>query len=1009
MLKYTAHSPRSHLTVAILFMLTFCIFHCHAGFSQDKTGTVNLPISVYNVGEGLGQSSVYQVSQDSNGLIWLVSGSGLQYFDGSEFRSFYMPEEQSPGNFGNTMSGFMETVPSQMVISTVSSVINFNSATGNFKVIEHKDRQFPRIFRQFKGKPLVWLSRDGLQFVNEDCLSPITLKFQTGQNVPVDFIPNSAVTTTDGSYLLVGNNGYIKINSRRTDQETFWEAGWISFNSPCKDACNDKNGEAYFLSEGVIYSMGEKGNLKEVFNIGLKECDYLFMDRDHNFWMSDISSKKVYRIRGGTIEEIRFISWEGKNADTLNPAVRNIFEDKSGNLWFGTDGNGLLFYSPGRLVFDLSRTGFTRCISFYKDEIWAGTFKNGLWRMSVDLSRKIRVNPEILSDELYFFDLAEDGSGRLWAATNNGVFVLNGKGNVIFHYPLNTSAATFLLLPGGKLLLSAYGELFSCETGSRPGLTRLRDQTNIKEFITFEGSYWVGNQFGLFRKDTAYGVMPSLIFDEKDRLSPIPVYGILPMDGNIWVGTDNGIACYSTAGEKLALSPGIVSINHEIIYSLLPDLQNRIWFASNKGVGCIPANRDRIIRFSNNNNLQSSEFNFNANLAIPLGRIYLGGISGINGLNINDFIITDAAPEVSLISLNLSDTAYTSGIPSEAAHVGIHWGAPHVSGSVFTPDYLPAGTAQYSFLLEGYQDRWSQPSVSPMFSFRNLPPGDYRLLAKCIDSFQNQGPVKCLLTITIRPPFWKTIWFKVLATLIIISSIIIILRKSQEAKYRSMLVDLEKRNAIDRERLRISQDMHDEIGSSLTQIAILSELVKKKNNDREEIMKLVGKISNISGTVVDDLGEIIWAMNPKNDDLPIFVSYLRQHASEYLSTAGIAGNFSFPGECPQIPMTSEQRRNIFLVVKESLHNIVKHSGADTVNISLNLSGNQLSVTVEDNGTGFEPEKCSCIGNGLTGMRKRIESLCGSYSITSNPGEGTIIKFSISLAGEAEQKTTRKWD
>ena len=212
------------------------------------------------------------------------------------------------------------------------------------------------------------------------------------------------------------------------------------------------------------------------------------------------------------MEEIRFVNWNGKVADTLKPSVKNIFEDRSGNLWFGTDGNGLLFYSPDRLIFDLSGTGFTRCISFYEDEIWAGTFKNGLWRMPVDLSRKSRVNPEILTDELYFFDLAEDPTGRLWAATNNGVFVLDARGNVLFHQPLNTSAANFLMLPGGKLLLSAYSQLFSCETGSRPGLTFLRNQTNIKEFITFEGSYWVGNQFGLFRKDTAFGVLSSLYF-----------------------------------------------------------------------------------------------------------------------------------------------------------------------------------------------------------------------------------------------------------------------------------------------------------------------------------------------------------------------------------------------------------------------------------------------------------------------------------------------------------------
>lgn len=997
MLKCSAHTPGSHLTVPIFLMLSFGILHCQAGFSQDKAAAAILPVTVYNVEEGLGQSSVYQVSQDSNGLIWIISGDGLQYFDGSGFRSFYLPDNLSSVNSGNTISGFVETKSEQMFISTVSSVINFNSSTGKFKIIEHRDRQFPRIFNLFyKDKPLCWMTSDGLCLIGNDRLYSVKLDFPGGSSLPAGYNPISAVETNEGNFLLLSEYGYLELKIKYPEQDMVWEAQWVPFKSSCQDVGKGKNGVPCLLSEGIIFSIRENGALEEEFNTGIRESNYFFTDHLNNYWVTDISHKRVYRISSGKMEEIRFVNWNGKVADTLNPTVKYIFEDKNWNLWFGTDGDGLLFYSPDRMIFDLSGIGFTRCISFYEDNIWAGTFKNGLWRMPVDLSSKSRVNPEILTDELYFFDLAEDPMGRLWAATNNGVFVLNERGDVVFQQPLNTSAANFLILPGGKLLLSSYSQLYSCETGSRPGLTYLRDQTNIKEFITFEGSYWVGNQFGLFRKDTALGVLSSLMFDEKDRLSSTPVCSILPKDGYLWIGTEDGIECYTPAGRKIPAPECTVTMKHEIIYSLLADIQNRIWFAGNNGAGCIPPARDRIIRFSSINNLQSQEFNFNAKLAIPQGRIFLGGIKGINGLNTNDFIIKDASPEVRLISLTLSDSAFTPGIPPKDAHVDIHWTSPHLAGTVYTPDYLPAGTAKYSFLLEGYQDNWSEPSFNAGFSFRNLPPGNYRLLAKCIDSFQNKGPVKCLLNITIRPPFWKTWWFMMISAMLVIGSTVLVIRKIQEAKYRELLMDLEKRNAIDRERLRISQDMHDEIGASLTQIAILSEIVKTKNNDQEEVMKLINRISGISGTVVDDLGEIIWAMNPKNDDLPSFVAYLREHASEYLATAGIDGKFSFPDECPQIPMASEQRRNIFLVVKEALHNVVKHSGADEVNVSLGLSDKLILINIEDNGKGFETDKCSGIGNGLTSMRGRIEALGGSYSITSMTGEGTQIQFSVTL-------------
>jgi signal transduction histidine kinase len=190
--------------------------------------------------------------------------------------------------------------------------------------------------------------------------------------------------------------------------------------------------------------------------------------------------------------------------------------------------------------------------------------------------------------------------------------------------------------------------------------------------------------------------------------------------------------------------------------------------------------------------------------------------------------------------------------------------------------------------------------------------------------------------------------------------------------------------------------MHDEIGSSLTQVAILSEVMKKRKDNPEEMTKLIDKISGIAGSLVDEMSDIIWAMNPKNDNLASFTSYVRQHVSEYLVSAGIKAEFSIPGDHPEIPMTSEQRRNLFLVVKESLHNVVKHSGATVVKLSLDVSDNKLEIIIDDNGKGFDKNRSLLSGNGLINMQKRIESLGGSFFIDSLPGRGTRITFSVFL-------------
>jgi signal transduction histidine kinase/ligand-binding sensor domain-containing protein len=997
MLNRSAPSIRCLSVFPVFIILSLLLFCFHPGFSQERATPVIFPVTAYNVEDGLDQSMVYQVIQDSRGLIWVVSGAGLQYFDGFGFRSFYPPDQLAMTFTGNTMHGIVETSPGNLVTSTGSSVLSFNSSTGTFKIIEQKIQHFPKLFSLFyENRPFCWMASDGLYLVGEHQLYPVNLDFSPGSSLPEEFNPSNAIKTREGAFLFIYGNGYLEIRPGQGDHDTNWAAEWILMDTPCQDVFSDEAGEVYILSEGIIYLLAGKGELKEIYNTGVKDSYHLFIDRFNNFWVSDITNKRIFRVTEGKMEEIRFIIREGKHTDTIQPTVRAFFEDKRGNLWFGTDGNGLLQHVSDQTIFGLSRTGFTRCMTNYQDEIWTGTYKNGLWRLSADLTKKTQVNPEILTDELYFFDLVTDTSGRLWTATNRGIYILDRKGHVVFHKPFNTTSAKFLLLPGNILFLSTYAEFYSCKTGKEPGITFIRKQTQIRDMIIYKGCYWVCNHFGLFRKDIASSVLQTLLLYPEDRLTNVPVYSILPVDGIVWAGTERGIMCYSSDGKEIQVHQGIGELKREVIYSLLLDKQNRIWFASNKGLGCILSARDRIIRFTLRNNLQSLEFNFNADLAIPSqDRLFFGGINGINGLKTGDFTISDMAPEVGLISLFISDSAYSSGLPPEETIVNMHWDSPHFSGHVFNPDYLPAGTSVFSFFLEGYHDNWSQPSPNTMFSYRNLPPGNYRLWVKCIDSFKNEGQGKCIVNITIRPPFWKTWWFILISALVVMIVIIMIFIRAREAKYRNMLRELEQRNAIDRERLRISQDMHDEIGSSLTQVAILSEIVKKQDNP-EDMMKLIDRISAISGTVVDDMSEIIWAINPKNDNLSSFTSYLRRHASEYISTAGIEGNLRFPGECPAVPMTSEQRRNIFLVVKEALHNIVKHSGADEVNLSLAWSNGMLIMHIEDNGKGFETEACADIGNGLTGMRKRIEALGGSYSINSNPGIGTRVNFSVIL-------------
>ena len=275
-------------------------------------------------------------------------------------------------------------------------------------------------------------------------------------------------------------------------------------------------------------------------------------------------------------------------------------------------------------------------------------------------------------------------------------------------------------------------------------------------------------------------------------------------------------------------------------------------------------------------------------------------------------------------------------------------------------------------------------------------------MARIVDPVGIAGSPVCLVNVRIDPPYWKTRWFVALCVLAAVVSIVALVRKISGLRYRRKLRDIEHRIAIDRERLRISRDMHDEIGSGLTQVAILSQLVRRQPGNPDEMERLAGRIGEISGRMVDEMGEIIWAMNPQNDNLASFVSYVRRHVLEYLETASVRANLSFPDDPPPVPMSAEQRRNLFLVIKEALHNVVKHAEARRVDFSLDWSGELLTGMIRDDGKGFDASRSPGRGNGLPGMRKRMEEIGGTYSIDSMQGGGTLIRFSAGLLRNEKQ-------
>jgi signal transduction histidine kinase len=239
--------------------------------------------------------------------------------------------------------------------------------------------------------------------------------------------------------------------------------------------------------------------------------------------------------------------------------------------------------------------------------------------------------------------------------------------------------------------------------------------------------------------------------------------------------------------------------------------------------------------------------------------------------------------------------------------------------------------------------------------------------------------------IDIDPPFWRRAWF--------LAGVALILGIAMYAVHRLRVTRLLE---LERVRNRIATDLHDDIGSSLTQIAILTEVAQRRIAGHDpDVVEPISRVSSISRELVDSMGEIVWAINPRHDRLQDLAARMRRFAADVLTSRRIVLRFRAPEPAVDVPMSADHRRQCFLVFKEAIHNAVRHSSCTEVAVEIVLAGRLLAWTVGDNGIGFDPRRPSA-GNGLRSMEARARALGGRLDITSHPGGGAIVRFEVAL-------------
>ncbi len=303
---------------------------------------------------------------------------------------------------------------------------------------------------------------------------------------------------------------------------------------------------------------------------------------------------------------------------------------------------------------------------------------------------------------------------------------------------------------------------------------------------------------------------------------------------------------------------------------------------------------------------------------------------------------------------------------------------------------------RFRYRLEGLDSDWVEAGSSRSASFPYVPYGKYRFEVIAGNGKGGWNKTGASVSVTVQPHLWQTWWFRVPASLGLLAAIAVTSRVMEKRKLHRRLEQLERERALAHERERIARDLHDDLGSSLARISLLSGLLRADRDNPSQVESHAVKISQSADQTVRALEEIVWAVRPGSDSLQSLVEYIAHFANELFEGGGIHCRLDLPQDLPAHPLQPEVRHNIFLVVKEALTNTLKHAAAREVHVRAEATGNALEIMVQDDGRGFDSNGHSR-GNGLGNMRRRAQAIGENVTIESRPGQGTTVRLSLHFA------------
>jgi ligand-binding sensor domain-containing protein/signal transduction histidine kinase len=975
--------------------------------------------------QGLPQPPIRALAQTRDGYLWVGSAEGLARFDGLRFVSFGAEE----GIKGAPITALLETDQGALWIGTTDNglicwqnhrITSFTKRDGlpsntvtalaqdasgrlwigtALGLRSWQNDRFSSVSNaeRFNGSPVTALATDprGGLWIGVKGVGV----FQLAGNlwVPVagtameDLLKDSHCLLADRDKRLWIGAGEDFVLCRENDRWTRYRIPRNQAKAPVTTLAEESDGTVWAGSPGGgLFQLrdGKAITMPPTSGLAGNMVETLLYDRQGSLWVG--TDAGLNRLRRKTLFTL------GQAEGLGFGATRTLAEVAPGVVWVSKPNDGLYRWD-GKGFSRLYAAGFSphdsqiSCMLVTHDGFcWVATTNSLLlYKDPVAAADEVKIiapaKPGIIS-------MAEDGEGGLWIGTV--------KGNV-WQYRQDRWHA-----------LTGWSQTNA--------ITALRSDA--------DGSMWIGTDgSGLYRVKKESPENPEKI----PGLSSLAVRALhLDAQRTLWIGTaDGGLSRWREG--RMATVTTREGLPDNNISQILEDDTGRLWLGSSRGIASV--NKLRMEELASRRNIALSPQLFHrvdgmlpnectggfspAGLKAKSGLLWFSTLKGVAVVNprfqagatliphaLLEEVLVDGVPTADFHHPGIALPDDKRKQASQPQPIRIIPGKHRVEFRYTGLGFDAPELIRFRYRLEGLDTEWVDAGARRAAFYSYLPPNDYRFHVACCNSEGVWSSTEATLQLTVLRHFWQSWWFIGLASITLIVAIVGTVHFIEKGKLHRRLKRLEQERALERERTRIAQDLHDEMGAKLCRISFLSEHARRGDLPQKELHDQITSISDASREVLHSLDEIVWAVNPQNDTLEHVASYIGQYAHEYFQMTGVQCELDIPPQLPPHPLSSQMRHHLFLATHEALTNILKHSAATNAKISMSSGNAEFKIDISDNGKGLPPRApqskseppAADSGDGLSNMQQRLEDIGGSCRIVSSPGQGTHIQFIVPL-------------